>query len=96
MLVSVSIIIVCKLISELLIDISCQTGILLDRVYTLKAVRGMLGTLKEDPARLKGKRVLFLHTGGIHSLFDGRLDKLVQSCEESNRVQKLNDFLGSD
>ena len=80
---------------ELLTEISTQTGILLDRVYTLKAVNGMLSELVSNPARFKGQRILFLHTGGIHSLFDGRLEETVRCTTETNRVCKLSEFLSS-
>ena len=44
-------------------EIAISTGIMLDLVYTIKAVRGMLGEMKKNPARFKGNRVLFVHTG---------------------------------
>ena len=46
-----------------LLEISSQTGIILDPVYTLKAVRGMLAELKKNPQRFKGNRILYIHTG---------------------------------
>jgi 1-aminocyclopropane-1-carboxylate deaminase/D-cysteine desulfhydrase-like pyridoxal-dependent ACC family enzyme len=46
-----------------LIEISSQTGIVLDPVYTLKGVRGMLTELKNNPKRFKGNRILYIHTG---------------------------------
>ena len=49
-----------------LVDISGETGIVLDRVYTLKGVRGMLGEMRSNPSRFKGRRVMFLHTGWWH------------------------------
>ncbi len=36
---------------------------MVDPTYTLKAVRGMVSEMQKNPARFKGKRVLFLHTG---------------------------------
>ena len=46
-----------------LVEISSQTGIVLDPVYTLKGVRGMLIELKMNPKRFKGNRILYIHTG---------------------------------
>lgn len=43
-------------------------GILLDPVYTGKAMAGLLAGIREGRFR-KGERVLFLHTGGAPSLF---------------------------
>jgi 1-aminocyclopropane-1-carboxylate deaminase/D-cysteine desulfhydrase-like pyridoxal-dependent ACC family enzyme len=43
-------------------------GIVLDPTYTAKAFVGLLGALRRDPKAL-GRRVCFIHTGGIFSLF---------------------------
>jgi D-cysteine desulfhydrase len=43
-------------------------GIFLDPVYTGKAFYGMVQELKRDP-RCFGERIVFVHTGGIFSLF---------------------------
>ena len=62
---------------EQLIQISTKTGVILDRVYTFKAVRGMLEELNKNPSRFKGRKILFLHTGKrprtTFSLFPSRL-----------------------
>lgn len=50
-------------IAGLLTDVASTTGILLDPVYTVKAVRGMLEEMAHHPERFKGRRVLFVHTG---------------------------------
>jgi len=72
---------------ELLLNIAQSTGVILDPAYTLKAVRGMLEEMEFNPSRFKGKRVLFLHTGGIFSLLDGKInDAMLQGhtskCKE--------------
>ena len=46
-----------------LLEITTGTGIVLDPVYTLKGVRGMLAEMRTNPTRFLGKRVLYLHTG---------------------------------
>ena len=46
-----------------------QTGIFLDPVYTWKAFKGMLNELRNRPHRFKGRRILFLHTGGLFGLY---------------------------
>ena len=48
-----------------LTDIAVQTGIVLEPVYTLKGVQGMLGELNSNPGRFAGKRILFIHTGNV-------------------------------
>jgi len=45
--------------------IMCSTGVSLDPCYTLKGVRGMLGEMQTNPARFKGRRILYLHTGEV-------------------------------
>ena len=52
----------------LLCEVACTEGVFLDPVYTGKAFFGMVQELKKDPACL-GKRIIFLHTGGIFGLF---------------------------
>jgi len=44
-----------------------QEGVLLDPAYCGKAFRGMLAELKKTPDRF-GQRILFLHSGGGHSV----------------------------
>lgn len=63
-------------------EIACTSGIALDHTYTGKAavgladMLGIAGPSNETPntGMLKGKRVLFLHTGGLFGLFDGRMN----------------------
>lgn len=42
-----------------------STGVILDPVYSGKAVFGFWKDLQNDPERWKGKTVLFIHTGGL-------------------------------
>jgi len=49
-------------------DVARTEGIFLDPVYTGKAFYGMVQELKRDP-RCFGERIVFVHTGGIFSLF---------------------------
>ena len=44
-------------------DTARSTGIILDSVYTAKAARGMVEELNKNPARFKGNKILFIHTG---------------------------------
>ena len=49
--------------AENIIEISRTTGVLVDPVYNIKAIRGMLTEMKNNPGRFKGKRILYVHTG---------------------------------
>ncbi len=53
---------------DLICDVARTEGIFLDPVYTGKAFFGMVQELKKQPACF-GKRILFIHTGGIFGLF---------------------------
>jgi 1-aminocyclopropane-1-carboxylate deaminase/D-cysteine desulfhydrase-like pyridoxal-dependent ACC family enzyme len=51
------------------------TGVLLDPVYSGKAVHGLLREMAEDPGAWDGRVVLFVHTGGALGMYD-KLDQL--------------------
>ena len=51
-----------------IVSLARQEGVLLDPVYTGKAFVGMCDRLRNDPGAL-GRRVLFLHTGGLFGVF---------------------------
>ncbi|MBI2217568.1 MAG: D-cysteine desulfhydrase family protein [Candidatus Rokubacteria bacterium] len=53
------------------VDVARREGIILDPVYTAKAFGALLDVLRRDPGRL-GRRVCFIHTGGIFSVFPFR------------------------
>jgi len=53
---------------HLLLELARSEGIFLDPVYTGKAFYGMIQELKKNPGTF-GKRIVFLHTGGIFDLF---------------------------
>ena len=52
---------------ELIKKLAKETAFFIDPVYTAKTFRGMIEISKE---RFAGKRVLFIHTGGLFKLFD--------------------------
>uniref|UniRef100_A0A6P8H7S4 D-cysteine desulfhydrase 1, mitochondrial n=1 Tax=Actinia tenebrosa TaxID=6105 RepID=A0A6P8H7S4_ACTTE len=72
---------------EQVIQVACETGITLDPVYTLKSVRGMLAEMRNNPSRFKGKKVLYIHTGGMFGLFEGRMNTVLESNKVTNRVR---------
>lgn len=55
---------------ELLRQTALTTGILLDPVYTGKAIYGLLEEWKTNRDRFNGHRILFIHTGGMFGLYD--------------------------
>ena len=44
-----------------------DTGIVLDPVYTGKAVQGLLKELRDRPSQFAGKKILFIHTGNYRN-----------------------------
>lgn len=50
---------------DYILEVSRQTGIILDPVYTGKAVRGLLQEMSGNPGRFKGRRILYIHTGTL-------------------------------
>ncbi|KAL1568347.1 Deoxycytidine monophosphate (dCMP) deaminase [Salvia divinorum] len=51
-------------------EIAEETGIILDPVYSGKAAFQMMRDMADDPAKWEGRKVLFIHTGGLLSLYD--------------------------
>jgi D-cysteine desulfhydrase len=56
---------------ETVIRVARSEGVVLDPVYTAKAFGGLLDHLRRHPGDL-GRRVCFIHTGGIFSVFPFR------------------------
>lgn len=70
---------------ESILEISRTTGIMMDPVYNIKAVRGMLSEMKCNPTRFRGQRILYIHTGGVFGLYDGRIDALLESSSSAGK-----------
>jgi D-cysteine desulfhydrase len=51
-------------------NVAIETGIVLDPVYTAKALLGLIKELNRDGYKKFGENVLFIHTGGIYSIFN--------------------------
>uniref|UniRef100_A0A1D1Y470 D-cysteine desulfhydrase n=1 Tax=Anthurium amnicola TaxID=1678845 RepID=A0A1D1Y470_9ARAE len=51
-------------------EIAEITGVILDPVYSGKAAYGMLKDMAKNPTTWKGRKVLFIHTGGLLGLYD--------------------------
>jgi D-cysteine desulfhydrase len=66
---------------QTVVAVAREEGLLLDPVYTAKAFRGLMDRLEQDPTAL-GRRVCFVHTGGLFSAFPfrDRLSRLVDQA----------------
>jgi D-cysteine desulfhydrase len=56
---------------EMVVRLARQEGIVLDPVYTAKAFGGLLDRIRREPGSL-GRRICFIHTGGVFSIFPFR------------------------
>ena len=56
---------------ETVLRLARLEGLVFDPVYTAKAFGGVLDTLKRDPKAF-GRRICFVHTGGVFSVFPYR------------------------
>ncbi|KAA8542909.1 hypothetical protein F0562_024056 [Nyssa sinensis] len=51
-------------------EVADATGVILDPVYSGKAAYGMMKNMAESPTKWEGRKILFIHTGGLLGLFD--------------------------
>ena len=63
-------------------DVARQDGLLLDPVYTGKAFHGLLEEAVRGRFGRDGERVLFVHTGGLFSLFSQYREELLGTAPE--------------
>ena len=84
-------------------SVASETGVILDTIYTGKAVLGMLSEMRVNPDRFRGNRILFINTGlghsclffyscpsvagGISNAFSGILDDVIQTTPSSTRIR---------
>jgi D-cysteine desulfhydrase len=55
----------------MVLRVARREGIVLDPVYTAKAFGGLLDHIQREPGRL-GRRICFIHTGGVFSIYPFR------------------------
>ncbi|XP_055826923.1 putative D-cysteine desulfhydrase 1, mitochondrial [Solanum dulcamara] len=46
------------------------TGVILDPVYSGKAAYEMMNDMRENPRKWEGRKILFIHTGGLLGVYD--------------------------
>ncbi|KAK9118014.1 hypothetical protein Scep_016107 [Stephania cephalantha] len=63
-------------------EVAETTGVILDHVYSGKAAFGLWKDMKKNPSKWEGRKVLFVHTGGIFALYDKAKDmsSMVSRC----------------
>ncbi|GBF88670.1 D-cysteine desulfhydrase, mitochondrial [Raphidocelis subcapitata] len=69
-------------------SVAAATGIVLDPVYSGKALHQLLRDVAAAPAEWEGRRVLFVHTGGLLGMYD-KLDQLQPLVEAQGRQHRM-------
>ncbi|TYZ59179.1 hypothetical protein PybrP1_007112 [[Pythium] brassicae (nom. inval.)] len=72
---------------EFITNVARATGVLMDPVYSGKALFHLIRELNENPTKFVGKTILFVHTGGQFGLFD-KADEL-QHLNRTDQVQRF-------
>ncbi|XP_077230905.1 D-cysteine desulfhydrase 1, mitochondrial-like [Tasmannia lanceolata] len=67
-------------------EVAETTGVILDPVYSGKAAYGFSKDVKKNPAKWAGRKVLFIHTGGIFGLYD-KSKQLNDTVGKWNRME---------
>ncbi|KAF0687571.1 Aste57867_20690 [Aphanomyces stellatus] len=74
-------------------QVARETGVLLDPVYSGKALYVLVQELRANPDKFAGKNILFLHTGGMFGLYDKAaeiIDDIVASGDLSTFEVEAN------
>ena len=77
---------------DCVLNIAQNTGIILDPVYTGKALGGLLHDMRAQPELWEGRKVLFVHTGGLLGMYDKevQLQPLVEGLGRASRLDVSN------
>lgn len=67
---------------EFITNVARKTGVVMDPVYSGKALYHLIRELNELPEKFVGRSILFVHTGGQFGLYD-KVDQMQNMCEEN-------------
>ncbi|CAL9031776.1 unnamed protein product [Prunus brigantina] len=76
-------------------EIAATTGIVLDPVYSGKAAYGMLKDMAVNTKKWEGRKILFIHTGGLLGLFD-KVEQMAPSLGNWRRMDVQESVPPSD
>jgi len=67
----------------------CSAGVILDPVYSGKAYYTLLEEMKQHEEQWKGRKVLFLHTGGLFGMYDkiSQLQPMLEKLDKADRMK---------
>ncbi|XP_042964325.1 putative D-cysteine desulfhydrase 1, mitochondrial isoform X3 [Carya illinoinensis] len=66
-------------------EVAAATGVVLDPVYSGKAASGMMKDMAENPKKWEGRKILFIHTGGLLGLYD-KVEQMAASLGNWRRM----------
>lgn len=66
-------------------DTASATSVILDPVYSGKAAYGLINEMTKDPKSWEGKKILFIHTGGLLGLYD-KVDQMASLMGNWSRM----------
>ncbi|TMW68613.1 hypothetical protein Poli38472_006081 [Pythium oligandrum] len=72
---------------EFISEVARTTGVVMDPVYSGKALFHLVRELNENPEKFAGRSILIVHTGGQFGLYD-KADQMQKVCDE-NPVQRF-------
>ena len=77
-----------RLLSSAWFFLCLWTGVILDPVYSGKAFHGFLKDMQANPAEWDGRKVLFLHTGGLLGMYSeaAELQALLEKQGKAHRL----------
>lgn len=71
-----------------MMQVAMDTGVVMDPVYSGKAVHGLLSDMRSNPAEWENSNVLFIHTGGLLGMYD-KIDQLQPLVQGLGRCRRL-------
>ena len=77
-----------KYACDYVVGMVCVAGVILDPVYSGKAYHTLLEEIKQHPEQWAGRKVLFLHTGGLFGMYDKvtQLQPMLEKLDKADRM----------
>lgn len=77
-----------------IVNFALETGIILDPVYSGKALFYFMEELKDHPEKYRNTSILFWHTGGSLGVYD-KIDEMSDMMSNISSVERLNAYSSS-
>ena len=74
---------------ETIAQVARDSCVVLDPVYTGKALHGLLRDIRENPEEFRGRRILFCHTGGLFSYGSSQRRDIEPFIQKDSVVQRF-------